>query len=301
MTMSRGGSGARARRGARVAQIIDRIRGSARSSPKMETMPSIPALRRLTELGLPWNDWAAGFTGTGPRRTRGAGDSGWSLGICARSPVLRERTSPLSPSSGPSARFPWSPFVATTGNGGEHRSPFGDHGVLPHQSLSAGNPCEHRFRRPAWAAVRQPQGSRTSDLARVRSGEPVIWWITTFTPRCMDRLGTIRCAVRPCVTFLAGRGTGSCAMSRGWRPASRVTRKGTPARRDTAAPCMQAGHLRRLAFKGGTCLRLCHGGLRFSEDLDSLRDRSRRSIHALLGDIENVLRATGRADATALR
>lgn len=51
----------------------------------------------------------------------------------------------------------------------------------------------------------------------------------------------------------------------------------------------QAGHLRWLAFKGGTCLRLCHGGLRFSEDLDFSGGRS--FDHALLEDIEDVLRA----------
>ena len=51
----------------------------------------------------------------------------------------------------------------------------------------------------------------------------------------------------------------------------------------------QAGHLRRLAFKGGACLRLCHGGLRFSEDLDFSGGST--FDHALLGDIENVLRA----------
>lgn len=51
----------------------------------------------------------------------------------------------------------------------------------------------------------------------------------------------------------------------------------------------QAGHLRHLAFKGGTCLRLCHGGLRFSEDLDFSGGSA--FDPALLGDIENVLRA----------
>ena len=30
----------------------------------------------------------------------------------------------------------------------------------------------------------------------------------------------------------------------------------------------EAGFLHRLVFKGGTCLRLCHGGLRMSENLD---------------------------------
>lgn len=51
----------------------------------------------------------------------------------------------------------------------------------------------------------------------------------------------------------------------------------------------QAGHLRCLAFKGGTCLRLCHGGLRFSEDLDFSGGNT--FDRALLGDIESVLRA----------
>lgn len=51
----------------------------------------------------------------------------------------------------------------------------------------------------------------------------------------------------------------------------------------------EAGHLRRLAFKGGTCLRLCHGGQRFSEDLDFSGGNA--FDPALLGDIENVLRA----------
>ncbi len=51
----------------------------------------------------------------------------------------------------------------------------------------------------------------------------------------------------------------------------------------------QAGHLRRLTFKGGTCLRLCHGGLRFSEDLDFSGGSAFDPV--LLADIENVLRA----------
>ena len=34
------------------------------------------------------------------------------------------------------------------------------------------------------------------------------------------------------------------------------------------AAMQRAGHLQGLVFKGGTCLRLCHGALRFSEDLD---------------------------------
>lgn len=51
----------------------------------------------------------------------------------------------------------------------------------------------------------------------------------------------------------------------------------------------QAGHLRRLAFKGGTCLRLCHGGLRFSEDLHFSGGST--FDHGLMGDIESVLRA----------
>lgn len=49
-----------------------------------------------------------------------------------------------------------------------------------------------------------------------------------------------------------------------------------------------AGHLRHLMFKGGTCLRLCHGALRFSEDLDFSGGRA--FDPALLADIEDVLR-----------
>ena len=49
-----------------------------------------------------------------------------------------------------------------------------------------------------------------------------------------------------------------------------------------------AGLLRHLTFKGGTCLRLCHGGVRFSEDLDfSGGDAFDRM---LLERIEEVLR-----------
>ena len=49
-----------------------------------------------------------------------------------------------------------------------------------------------------------------------------------------------------------------------------------------------AGLLRHLTFKGGTCLRLCHGGVRFSEDLDfSGGDAFDR---VLLEGIEDVLR-----------
>ena len=49
-----------------------------------------------------------------------------------------------------------------------------------------------------------------------------------------------------------------------------------------------AGLLRHLTFKGGTCLRLCHGGVRFSEDLDfSGGDAFDRE---LLEGIEDMLR-----------
>ena len=49
-----------------------------------------------------------------------------------------------------------------------------------------------------------------------------------------------------------------------------------------------AGLLRHLTFKGGTCLRLCHGAVRFSEDLDfSGGDAFDRN---LLEGIEDVLR-----------
>lgn len=50
----------------------------------------------------------------------------------------------------------------------------------------------------------------------------------------------------------------------------------------------EAGLLRHLTFKGGTCMRLCHGGVRFSEDLDfSGGDAFDR---LLLEGIEDVLR-----------
>ena len=49
-----------------------------------------------------------------------------------------------------------------------------------------------------------------------------------------------------------------------------------------------AGLLRHLTFKGGTCLRLCHGGMRFSEDLDFSGGEAFDDL--LLGDIEGVLR-----------
>ena len=49
-----------------------------------------------------------------------------------------------------------------------------------------------------------------------------------------------------------------------------------------------AGHLRHLTFKGGTCLRLCHGAIRFSEDLDFSGGKA--FDHALLDDIGDVLR-----------
>lgn len=51
----------------------------------------------------------------------------------------------------------------------------------------------------------------------------------------------------------------------------------------------RAGHLRHLTFKGGTCLRLCYGADRFSEDLDFSGGGA--FDHALLVDIEGVLRA----------
>ena len=51
----------------------------------------------------------------------------------------------------------------------------------------------------------------------------------------------------------------------------------------------EAGYLHRLVFKGGTCLRLCHGGLRLSEDLDfsggaSFDDAMMDGLESLLGD-----------------
>lgn len=50
-----------------------------------------------------------------------------------------------------------------------------------------------------------------------------------------------------------------------------------------------AGFLRHLTFKGGTCLRLCHGGLRFSEDLDFSGGAGLDDPEFLRG-IEDVLR-----------
>ena len=57
-----------------------------------------------------------------------------------------------------------------------------------------------------------------------------------------------------------------------------------------------AGHLRQLTFKGGTCLRLCHGGQRLSEDLDfsggpSLDDAILHGIERLL--VERMARNYG--------
>ena len=49
-----------------------------------------------------------------------------------------------------------------------------------------------------------------------------------------------------------------------------------------------AGHLRKLTFKGGTCLRLCHGGQRLSEDLDF--SGGAHFQPELLHNIEEVLR-----------
>ena len=49
-----------------------------------------------------------------------------------------------------------------------------------------------------------------------------------------------------------------------------------------------AGLLRHLTFKGGTCLRLCYGGLRFSEDLDFSGGAA--FDNQLLDGIEGVLR-----------
>ena len=50
-----------------------------------------------------------------------------------------------------------------------------------------------------------------------------------------------------------------------------------------------AGLLRQLTFKGGTCLRLCHGGVRFSEDLD-FSGGAALDTPEFLGGIEDVLR-----------
>lgn len=49
-----------------------------------------------------------------------------------------------------------------------------------------------------------------------------------------------------------------------------------------------AGLLKHLAFKGGTCLRLCHGAVRLSEDLDFSGGAAFEPV--LLQDMETVLR-----------
>lgn len=49
----------------------------------------------------------------------------------------------------------------------------------------------------------------------------------------------------------------------------------------------RAGHLQHLVFKGGTCLRLCRGGIRLSEDLDFSGGPAFDSD--MLADIETVL------------
>ena len=51
----------------------------------------------------------------------------------------------------------------------------------------------------------------------------------------------------------------------------------------------EAGHLAKLMFKGGTCLRLCHGAVRLSEDLDFSGGPS--FDHHLLDDLEDALQA----------
>ena len=48
-----------------------------------------------------------------------------------------------------------------------------------------------------------------------------------------------------------------------------------------------AGYFRHLTFKGGTCLRLCYGAVRFSEDLDFSGGKA--FDHVLLDDIGGVL------------
>ena len=50
----------------------------------------------------------------------------------------------------------------------------------------------------------------------------------------------------------------------------------------------EAGLLRNLVFKGGTCLRLCYGSQRFSEDLDFSGGAA--FAPSLLNDVEQVLR-----------
>ena len=51
----------------------------------------------------------------------------------------------------------------------------------------------------------------------------------------------------------------------------------------------EAGHLAKLMFKGGTSLRLCHGAVRLSEDLDFSGGPA--FDHRLLDDLEDALRA----------
>ena len=51
----------------------------------------------------------------------------------------------------------------------------------------------------------------------------------------------------------------------------------------------EAGHLAKLMFKGGTSLRLCHGAVRLSEDLDFSGGPA--FDHRLLDDLEAALRA----------
>ena len=67
-----------------------------------------------------------------------------------------------------------------------------------------------------------------------------------------------------------------------------------------------AGFLRSLIFKGGTCLRLCHGGLRLSEDLDfsggaSFDDAMMDGLgKPLVGSVRQALRPRGFREAAPI-
>ena len=50
------------------------------------------------------------------------------------------------------------------------------------------------------------------------------------------------------------------------------------------------GILARFTFIGGTCLRMCHGSSRLSEDLDFTTAMDPETVHALLGELPASLR-----------
>lgn len=58
---------------------------------------------------------------------------------------------------------------------------------------------------------------------------------------------------------------------------------------------------RGIAFLGGTCLRLCHGLQRFSEDLDfSLTDKSQKDVLKWLHGVKNYARGQGFSDVEVM-